>query len=174
MILTLCGSARFEPWFHAWNEALSLAGHVIFGLAAYPSQHGGKKSWYTSEQKLVLDAVHRAKIETSHAILVLNAFAYLGESTLSEISYARTQRKKTYFLESWGEGCGLSLHHFESVRRAAACLDIPFPYGSPIDTTACSSQPDPWSLLGPAGTARSALVERLHESLSIHEGRSHP
>jgi hypothetical protein len=29
MIITLCGSSRFEPWFHAWNQALSLSGHVV-------------------------------------------------------------------------------------------------------------------------------------------------
>ncbi len=107
MIITLCGSARFEPWFHAWNEALSLAGHCVFGLAAYPSQHDGTKEWYTQQQKEIIDAVHLGKIATSHAVLVLNVFAYIGESTLKEIEYALSKGKETYFLESWGAGYGL-------------------------------------------------------------------
>ena len=63
MIITLCGSARFEAWYHMWNEALSLAGHRVFGLASYPSMHEGEKSWYTPEQKVTLDMVHKQKIQ---------------------------------------------------------------------------------------------------------------
>lgn len=36
MIITLCGSSRFEAWFHMWNQALGLAGRCAFGLSSYP------------------------------------------------------------------------------------------------------------------------------------------
>lgn len=84
MIITLCGSSRFEPWFRLWNEALGLAGHPSFGLCAWPSRKS-RREWYTAEQKTTLDRVHLTKIERSDAILVLNVFAYMGESTLSEL-----------------------------------------------------------------------------------------
>lgn len=55
MIITLCGSARFEQDFHEWNERLTLAGHCVFSLAVFPSIKGGEKNWYTDEVKQTLD-----------------------------------------------------------------------------------------------------------------------
>lgn len=99
MILTLCGSAKFEPWFHAWNKALTLSGHVVISLGAFPSIEC-EKNWYTDEQKLTLDMVHLSKIEESDAIVVLNCFGYIGESTMREIEFARVRDKQLYFLET--------------------------------------------------------------------------
>lgn len=99
MIITLCGSTRFEPYFHMWNEALSLAGHVVFGLASYPSTHGGNKNWYTADEKRILDEVHFKKIEASWAILILNIDGYIGESTRNEIGHARHLEKSVYSVE---------------------------------------------------------------------------
>jgi hypothetical protein len=169
MIITLCGSARFEPWFHAWNEALSLSGHSVFSLAAYPSQHDGVKSWYTLAQKDVLDAVHKRKIDASAAILVLNVFAYFGESTLGEIKHARRLGKTTYFLESWGEGCGINSSHFEHVQAARDAYGVPKDFGSPISTSTLEC-PSPWKLLPDAGPARSAIVSSLQRRLTAIAG----
>lgn len=88
MIITLCGSARFEQDFKKWNERLTLAGHTVFSLAVYPSDKQGEKNWYTEEQKRELDAAHFRKIEASEAILVINTDGYIGESTTREIFYA--------------------------------------------------------------------------------------
>lgn len=167
MIITLCGSARFEPWFHAWNEALSLAGHCVFGLASYPSQHAGEKNWYTKEQKENLDDVHTDKIEASEGVVILNVFAYLGESTLREIRYARRRGKTLFSLESWGEGCGLRGNHFESVRAAARGFRVPDSFGSPIDTSHRHGRWNyPYDLLGDGGPYRSAIVEMLKTRLN--------
>lgn len=163
MIITLCGSARFEDWFHAWNEALSLSGHCVFGLGCYPSWKRGEKNWYTEEEKTILDAVHKGKISSSHAIFVLNAFAYLGESTLSEIAFAREKRKDVYFLESWGRGCGIGVHHKAALRSFAATLKVPVGFTSPIDTSASAWNRQPWDLLPPVGKLRTSIVMRLRE-----------
>jgi len=175
MIITLCGSARFETWFHIWNEALTLSGHCVFGLGSYPSFNAGEKNWYTEEQKKVLDAVHKGKIDTGHAILVLNVFAYVGDSTLSEIDHARYHarpilniddddgaRRKLYSLESWGEGCGIDGNHFQHVQEAAAKFIGRRLFGSPISTVN-DGKPfySPWDLLPPAGDARNEIVRRL-------------
>jgi hypothetical protein len=162
MIITLCGSARFEAWFHAWNEALSLSGHCVFGLGCYPSLKRGQKDWYTPEQKRVLDQVHKDKITASKAILVLNVFAYIGESTLGEIAHARAKNVKTYFLESWGVGCGIDRSHYESVQKAAIAHGVPPSYRSPIDTFETFA-PGLWDLLPDAGSSRLAIVEGLHK-----------
>lgn len=160
MIITLCGSARFEPWFHLWNMALGLAGHSVFGLSSYPSAHDGLKNWYTPEDKIVLDRVHRDKILASDAVLILNAFAYLGESTLSELDHAQRCGKKIYMLESWGKGCGVGINHFESRIRAAMRLGV-WGTRSPREVTV-GPYLYPFDLLGPAGERRTRLVALVH------------
>lgn len=101
MIVTLCGSARFEPEFHLWNKVLTLSGHIVLSLACFPSIEGSK-DWYTPEQKAVLDRMHREKIVVSDAIAVLNVGGYVGASTLREIQFAEALDKRVYALQSWG------------------------------------------------------------------------
>lgn len=104
MKICLCGSAKFELQFHEWDEKLTLAGHVVYSLAIYPSSKEGNKDWYTEEQKQTLDLVHLAKIEESDAIVVLNVPAtdyeegYIGFSTRREIEWAKIRLKQVYYL----------------------------------------------------------------------------
>lgn len=133
MIVTLCGSARFEDHFKTWNESLTMAGHTVFTLTRYPSEKGSKL-WYTDAQKLALDEAHKRKINASEAVLVLNVFGYMGPSTLGEVEHAKARGKPLYALESWGKGNGICGMHFDRVQ--AACRRIVPEYrGSPIDTT---------------------------------------
>lgn len=162
MKITLCGSARFESHFKLWNEILSLAGHTVYSLAVYPSDKAGQKSWYTESQKTTLDKVHKDKIKASDAVLVLNVFGYVGESTLSEIAFAIQHQKKLYALESWGAGFGIGSSHFEHIQKLCKKL-IPEYKGSPIDTTSRSGYLYPFDLLGEAGPDRSALVQMTRE-----------
>lgn len=99
MIFTLCGSARFEPVWHEANKQLGLAGHISFSLMTFPSIEGGK-TWYTDEQKRSLDLAHLAKINASGAVFMLNVNAYLGESSLRELEWARLLEKDVYWLEN--------------------------------------------------------------------------
>lgn len=98
MIITLCGSARFEDHFRAWDERLTLYGHVVFNLSVQPSSKG-KKDWYTPEIKQTLDLAHLHKIDLSDAILVLNEDQYIGESTAREIEWAERKGKPIYALD---------------------------------------------------------------------------
>jgi len=97
-IITLCGSARFEPLFHAWNEALTLAGHVVLGLSVYPSQKL-EREWYTAEEKVLLDRAHFAKIAVADTVVFLNPLGYIGPSTAKEVQYAIDLGKSVRFLE---------------------------------------------------------------------------
>jgi hypothetical protein len=63
LVITLCGSNRFEEYFKAWNKALSLAGHCVFTTSTYPSFENGVKDWHTPAEKDTLDAVHLRKID---------------------------------------------------------------------------------------------------------------
>lgn len=96
MILTLCGSARFEPYWHEANKQLGLAGHICFGLMTYPSIEGSK-SWYTEDQKWTLDLAHLAKIEESDGVVMLNIDGYLGESSLRELQWARMRNRAVFW-----------------------------------------------------------------------------
>ena len=96
MILTLCGSARFESYWHEANKQLGLAGHICFALMTYPSVEGSK-SWYTEDQKWTLDLAHFAKIEESDGVVMLNITGYLGESSLRELKWARMRGKKVFW-----------------------------------------------------------------------------
>lgn len=156
MIITLCGSARFEAWYHMWNEALGLAGHACFGLCSYPSMYAGEREWYSPEEKTELDHVHFDKIKVSDGVLFLNVMAYMGESTLREFAYAKALRKKIFFLESWGKGCGIGGNHYDEAQQAFARFGLKG--GSPVSTV---DWPAPWDLLGLAGDYRSKIVERL-------------
>lgn len=100
MIITLCGSARFEALFREWNKKLSLKGHVVLTMSSFPSENAGNKDWYSPEQKETLDLVHKRKIAISDAILVLNSNGYIGKSTQSEREFAEERGKLIYYLET--------------------------------------------------------------------------
>lgn len=99
MKITICGSAKFESLWHEYNKHLGLAGHISYSLMTFPSIEGGK-TWYTPQEKEILDLCHLAKIEESDAILVLNKDGYVGESTRREILWAAIRRKTIYWLET--------------------------------------------------------------------------
>lgn len=92
MKLTLCGSLRFEPYWHEANKQLGLAGHICYSVMTFPSIEGAK-SWYNEQQKWTLDLVHFAKIEESDGVIMLNIDGYLGESSLRELQWARMRGK---------------------------------------------------------------------------------
>jgi hypothetical protein len=144
MILTLCGSGRFEKEFKELNELLSLKGHSVFSLAVYPSDKK-KKDWYSAVQKLILDGVHFDKIKRSHAIVVVNVYGYVGESTLKEIAYARKLKKGLYALESWGKGLGICDMHTDKI-QAACRKRVPEYKGAPIDFTTRNGFVGTWAL----------------------------
>lgn len=98
MKFTICGSAKFEPLWHEWNKKLGLMGHISYSLMTFPSVEG-QKTWYTPEEKELLDLAHLAKIEESDAILVLNKDGYIGESTSREIKWAEMRNKRIIYLE---------------------------------------------------------------------------
>ena len=49
--------------------------------------------------KVMLDEIHKQKIDMADAIFVVNVGGYIGESTWSEIEYAKKQGKKIFYWE---------------------------------------------------------------------------
>ena len=108
MRITLCGSSRNKEEFMRINRSLTLAGHVVYSLGVFP--HDEDEIKLTDEDKIILDAVHMAKIANSDAILVIAPDGYIGDSTRLEIAYALTVGKTVYWSNSLSDSDELHRH----------------------------------------------------------------
>ena len=52
---------------------------------------------YTKEEASMIDKMHKEKIKLSDAILVVNVDRYIGNSTKSEIEYAKSLNKEILY-----------------------------------------------------------------------------
>lgn len=93
-IITLCGSTRFKEEFERINKELTLAGNIVISVGCFG--HAGDV--FTDEQKIMLDDIHKAKIDLADEIFVINVGGYIGNSTRSEIEYARQHGKIVRYL----------------------------------------------------------------------------
>lgn len=96
-IITLCGSIKFKDEFIKVQEKLTLEGNIVFTPNFF---NNIKKENMDLETKKMLDKMHRQKIDMSDEIYVINPGGYIGESTKSEIEYAKSKGKNISYLES--------------------------------------------------------------------------
>ena len=94
-VITLCGSSRFKEDFERINKELTLAGNIVISLGVWG--HAGDT--FTDEQKVMLDDIHKRKIDMADAIYVINKDGYIGSSTRSEIQYALRTGKQIIYME---------------------------------------------------------------------------
>lgn len=94
-VITLCGSTRFKEDFERVNRELTLAGNIVLSVGCF----GHYGDVFTESQKVMLDEIHRRKIDMSDAIYVINRNGYVGSSTKSEIAYATTMGKEVILME---------------------------------------------------------------------------
>lgn len=94
-VITLCGSTRFKKEFEETNKRLTLEGNVVISVGCFG--HAGDV--FTDEQKVMLDDIHRQKIEMADEIFVINKDYYIGKSTRAEIEYAKKLGKKINYYE---------------------------------------------------------------------------
>lgn len=95
-VVTLCGSTRFKEEFERHNKRLTLDGYVVLSVGFFGHADGVK---ITKAEKEGLDALHKLKIELSDAIFVINVNGYVGDSTRSEIDFARRIGRAVDWLE---------------------------------------------------------------------------
>lgn len=94
-VITLCGSTRFKREFEETNKRLTLEGNVVISVGRF----GHSGDIITDEQKVMLDDIHRQKIEMADEIFVINKDSYIGKSTRAEIEYAKKLGKKINYYE---------------------------------------------------------------------------
>ena len=94
-VITLCGSTRFKDDFERVNRELTLAGNIVISVGCF----GHSGDTFTEEQKVMLDDMHKRKIDMADAIYVINKDGYIGSSTRSEIKYALMHGKQVIYME---------------------------------------------------------------------------
>lgn len=94
-VITLCGSTKFKKIFEEVNKRLTLEGNVVISVGCFG--HAGDK--ITDEQKLLLDDIHRQKIDMADEVYVINKDGYIGSSTKVEIQYAQSLGKTITYYE---------------------------------------------------------------------------
>lgn len=95
-IITLCGSIKFKTEFMKVQEKLTLKGNIVLTPNFFSDMSNG----INLETKKMLDKMHRQKIDMSDEVFIINVKGYIGESTKSEIEYAKAKGKKISYLEN--------------------------------------------------------------------------
>ena len=97
-VITLCGSTRFKDQFMEAQKRLTLEGNIVISVGLFG--HSGDEEVWKPGTKEMLDDMHRAKIDMTDEIFVINVGRYIGESTRSEIEYAMANGKPVRYLEN--------------------------------------------------------------------------
>ncbi|MBE6160364.1 MAG: hypothetical protein E7157_04905 [Lactobacillales bacterium] len=103
-VITLCGSTRFKKEFMNVQKELTLKGNIVISVGLF-GHSGDNEVWENMDEgtltktKEMLDDMHKRKIDMADEIFVINVDGYIGESTKSEIEYAKKTGKKVNYLE---------------------------------------------------------------------------
>lgn len=92
-IITVCGSLRFQKEIMEITEQMDLQGNCMLSIV-YPIKD---KEDYSEEEIAMLNKMHKERIRISDAILVIDVNHYIGESTRSEIEFAKSLNKEILY-----------------------------------------------------------------------------
>ena len=104
-VVTLCGSTRFKDEFMKAQKELTLKGYIVISVGLF-GHSGDSEVWENMDEgtltktKEMLDDMHKRKIDMADEIYVINVGGYVGDSTKSEINYAKQTGKKVNYLEN--------------------------------------------------------------------------
>lgn len=102
-VITLCGSTRFKDAFIEAQKRLTLEGNIVISVGLF-GHSGDNEVWEGMDEhthtrtKIMLDDMHKRKIDMADEIFVINVDGYIGESTKSEIAYALVHGKSVRYL----------------------------------------------------------------------------
>lgn len=117
-VITLCGSTRFREAFLKAQKKLTLEGNIVisvglFGHAGDSEVWEGMSEDTLTKTKIMLDDMHKRKIDMADEIFVINVGGYIGDSTRSEIEYARSTGKAVRYLEECDHNSGMGIGGLE-------------------------------------------------------------
>ena len=95
-VITICGSMRYS------KEMMKIAYELELkeGYAVIQCVYNIDGQRYEGVNASILDKIHRKQIDISDAIYVVNIDGYIGNSTKSEIEYAKNNGKEVIYHES--------------------------------------------------------------------------
>lgn len=93
-VITVCGSLKFKDEIMKVAGQMELAENVIL-IPIFPINDD--KNAFTEEELTMLGKMHKEKIKLSDAILVVNVNGYVGNSTKSEIEFAKSLNKEIIY-----------------------------------------------------------------------------
>lgn len=103
-VVTLCGSTKFKDQFMKAQKDLTLKGYIVISVGLF-GHSGDQDVWENMDEgtltktKEMLDDMHKRKIDMADEIFVINVNGYIGDSTKSEIKYAKEHGKVVNYLE---------------------------------------------------------------------------
>ena len=103
-VITLCGSTKFKNEFIEAQKRLTLEGNIVISVGLF-GHSGDNEVWENMSEdtvtktKEMLDDMHKRKIDMADEIFVINVGGYIGDSTKSEIEYAKSTGKVIRYLE---------------------------------------------------------------------------
>ncbi len=103
-IICLCGSTRFKDAFTDAQLRETLAGKIVLTIGCNMKSDteifGHLTKPELNDIKVKLDELHKRKIDLADEVLILNVGGYIGDSTRSELNYAKQLSKKITYLEA--------------------------------------------------------------------------
>lgn len=107
-LVCLCGSTKFFKEFQEANYRETMAGNIVLSVGFYPhsqEEAHGARLGCSDVQKVMLDELHKRKIDLSDEILVIDKDDYIGASTASEIAYAEKNCVPVRYMsnEEWAD-----------------------------------------------------------------------
>lgn len=93
-VITVCGSLKFKNEIIRTAIKAELAGNVVL-TTIIPINDD--KDVYTDEEIAMLGRMHKEKIKLSDAVLIVNVNGYIGNSTESEIEFAKALDKEIIY-----------------------------------------------------------------------------
>lgn len=96
-VITLCGSTKFKEDFIRVQKELTLKGNIILTVGLFG--HSGDDEVWSPKVKELMDDMHKRRILMSDEIYVINKNNYIGQSTRSEIEFAKKYNKKITYME---------------------------------------------------------------------------
>lgn len=102
-IVCLCGSTRFGKAFQRANLEETLNLKIVLSIGC--DMHSDSELFAEKSEKELecikanLDELHKRKIDLADEVLILNVGGYIGESTASELAYAKAAGKTIRYLE---------------------------------------------------------------------------
>ena len=100
-IVCLCGSTKFMEAFQEANLKFTLEGWIVLSVGTNTKSDAQltRENYFNDPSiKIRLDELHKRKIDLSDEVFVLNVGGYIGESTRSEIDYAKAIGKPIKYL----------------------------------------------------------------------------